>query len=386
MTKTKFASVLAQSKKILGEYDLCDYCLGRMFAKKLGLASNKQLGQRIRKGIRKKNTKCYICKNIFEALPHYLAKMLEMSSDYQFRTFLVGAILKPSILDRDDQIRSQFKLRGIDSVKTNITRQLAKQFIKKTRKKYSQAEPDLTFTVDFKTESCTVHSKPVFVSGRYIKQVRGIPQKQKPCENCLGKGCLSCNRHGMSEFNSVEGMICKYLFERFDAPQAKITWIGGEDVNSLVLGHGRPFFAKIINPKKRTPKLPKKVKYDKIVIKSLRQISKMPTSQIQFVSKAKILVSTENPISSNDLLKLEQLRNATLAIYENSGKRAEKSVYDVSYKQDSDNSFYLYLKVDGGVPLKRLVSGENVFPNISEIISNNSKCEMFDFDDVRITN
>jgi tRNA pseudouridine synthase 10 len=386
VTKAKFASILAQSKKILAEYDLCDYCLGRMYVKKLGLASNKQLGQRIRENIRKKNVKCYICKNIFESLPHYLAKMLEASSGYQFRTFLAGSILKPSVLDRDDQIRSQFKMRGIDSVKTNITRQLAKQFIKKTRKKYSQAEPDLTFTIDFKTESCVVQSKPIFVSGRYIKQTRGIPQKQKPCENCSGKGCLGCNRHGMSEFNSVEGMICKYLFERFDAPQAKITWIGGEDVNSLVLGRGRPFFAKIVNPKKRMPKLPKKIRSDRITIKLLKRISRMPAGPIQFVSKAKILVSTEKLISANDLLKLEQLRNATLAVYENSGKRAEKSIYDVAYKQDSDNSFYLYLRVDGGVPLKRLVSGENVFPNISEIISNNSKCETFDFDDVKMLN
>ncbi|MEW6587613.1 MAG: tRNA pseudouridine(54/55) synthase Pus10 [Thermoproteota archaeon] len=386
MAKTEFALVLAQSKKILKEYDLCDYCLGRLYAKKLGLASNKQLGRKIRENIRKKNIKCYICKNIFESLTHYLAKMLEISNDYEFRTFLVGAILKASVLDRDDQIRSQFKLRGIDSIKTNITRELVKQFVKKTRKKYDSAEPDLTFTVDFKTESCGVQSKPLYVSGRYIKQTRGIPQKQKPCENCYGKGCLSCNRHGMSDFNSVEGMICKYLFERFGAQQAKITWIGGEDTSSLVLGQGRPFFAKIINPKKRSPKLPKKIKSDKIIIKSLKLIRKIPADPVQFVSKAKILVNTENPISPNDLLRLDQLKKTTLAIYENSGKRTEKLIYDVSYKKESDNSFYLYLRVDGGVPLKRLVSGENVFPNISEIISNNSKCETFDFEDIKLTN
>lgn len=386
MTKTEFATILAQSKKILREYDLCDYCLGRIYAKKLGLTSNKQLGRRIRKNIRKKNTKCYVCKNLFESLTQYLAKMLEISSDYEFNTFLVGAILKPSVLDRDDQIRSQFKLRGSDSVKTNITRELAKQFAKKRCKKYDPVEPDLTFTVDFKTESCSVQSKPLYVSGRYIKQTRGIPQKQKQCVNCCGKGCLSCNHHGMSDFNSVEGMICKYLFERFGAQQAKITWIGGEDANSLVLGQGRPFFAKIINPKKRTPQIPKKIKADKIIIKSLKRISKIPAGPVQFVSRTKILVNTENPVSQNDLLRLDQLKKTTLAIYENSGKRAEKLIYDISYKKESDNSFYLYLKVDGGVPLKRLVSGENVFPNISDIISNNSKCETFDFEDIKLTN
>ncbi|HXG73607.1 MAG TPA: tRNA pseudouridine(54/55) synthase Pus10 [Candidatus Nitrosotenuis sp.] len=386
MAKLEFAQVLLQSKKILKEYDLCDYCLGRLYTKKLGLTSNKHLGQKIRKKVRKRNTRCYICKNIFEDLTQYLAKMLEASDGYEFRTFLVGAILRPSVLDRDDQIRSQFKLKGIDSIKTNITRELAKRFAKKRHKKYDSVEPDLTFTVDFKTESCSVQSKPLYVFGRYSKQTRGIPQKQKPCENCAGKGCLSCNRHGISDFDSVEGMICKYLFERFGAQQAKLTWIGGEDSSSLVLGHGRPFFAKIINPKKRSPSIPKKIKSDKIIIKSLKTISKIPTSPVQFVSSVKILVSTENPVSSSDLLRLDQLKKTTLAIYENSGKRAEKLIYNVSFKKESDNSFHLYLRVDGGVPLKRLVSGENVFPNISDILSNRCKCEIFDFEDIKLTN
>lgn len=97
-------------------------------------------------------------------------------------------------------------------------------------------------TVDFKTESCEAHSKSLYFSGRYTKSTRDIAQKQKPCSNCLGKGCVSCNRHGMTEFDSVEGIICKYFFDKLGAAQAKITWIGGEDTTSLVLGKGRPFF------------------------------------------------------------------------------------------------------------------------------------------------
>lgn len=382
---SKIVTVVNQSQKILREYDLCDYCLGRLYAKKLGVTSYKQLGQKIHKATNKKNVKCYICKNVFESLPFYLDKMLDVTFDYEFKTFVVGAILKPSVLDRDDQIRSQFKLRGIDGVKTSITRQLAKQFARKTKRKHSQADAEITITVDFKTESCSVQSRPLFVSGRYIKQTRGIPQKQKPCENCLGKGCLVCNHHGMTEFGSVEGMICKYLFERFDAHQAKITWVGGEDSGSLVLGSGRPFFAKITNPKKRSPKIPKQIKSDKLIIKSLKQITKIPTGPIHFVSKAKILVNTEKPLQPQDLSKLEQLRKTKLVIYD-ADKRAEKSIYTLRYKQESENSFYLYLKLDGGIPIKRFVSGENVFPNISDLLSNNSKCVMFDFDDITMLN
>jgi len=384
--KNKFANACNTSQKILKEYDLCDYCLGRLFAKKIGLASNKKLGQRIHKFLKKKSAKCHVCKNIFENLHFYLEKMIESSSGYDFRTFLVGATLKPSILDRDDHIRSQFKMRGIDSIKTNITRELAKQFAKKTKKSSHQTEPHLTITVDFKTDSCGVYSRPVFVFGRYVKKTRGIPQKQKPCENCLGRGCVTCNHHGMSEFDSVEGMICKHLFEKFEAPQAKITWIGGEDSTSLVLGAGRPFFAKITNPKKRNVKLPKKTRSDKIAIIGLKQICKIPTGPIPFVSKATLLVSTENQVQPEEIKKLGQLQKSTVTIYEGAGKRVEKSIHSVHYKIISQNSFYLFLKIDGGVPLKRLVTGENVFPNVSDLISNKSKCQTFDFEQVKIIN
>ena len=44
--------------------------------------------------------------------------MLDLSSNYEFQTYGVGIIIKPSIVDRDDFIRSKYKLKGIDSIKT----------------------------------------------------------------------------------------------------------------------------------------------------------------------------------------------------------------------------------------------------------------------------
>lgn len=384
MTQTKFAVVLELSKKILSEYDLCANCLGRLFSKKLYLTSNKLLGKKIHKKLKISNKKCHICKNIFDAIPFYVTKMQEASSPYDFKSFLVGAKLKPSVLDRDDHIRSQFKLRGIDGIKTSITRELAKQFTRKTKKRQNQQEPDLTMTVDFKTESCEAHSKSLYLFGMYTKPTRDIPQKQKPCQNCLGKGCVTCNRHGIAEFDSVEGMICKYVFDKFGATQAKITWIGGEDASSLVLGSGRPFFVKLLNPKKRKITLPKTIISDKIKIHNLRQISKIPSGPIPFLSKVKLLITTENPVTQESLAQLDSLNNNTVAIYEKSGKRSEKKIYSVKYFIDSQNSFLLELNLDGGVPLKHFVSGDDIFPNVSDIISNKCELEQFDFDSVVI--
>jgi tRNA pseudouridine synthase 10 len=200
----------------------------------------------------------------------------------------------------------------------------------------------------------------------------------------MGKGCVTCKRHGMTEFDSVEGMICKYVFEKFGATQAKITWIGGEDTTSLVLGKGRPFFAKIINPKKRNLKPSKTITSDKIKIHNLKQIPKIPQGPIPFLSKVTLYITTENPITPEVLAKLDDLNNNTVAIYEKSGKRSEKKIHSVKYAVESPNSFALRMTLDGGVPLKHFVYGDNIFPNISDLLSVKCNLEKFDFDEVQI--
>ena len=382
MSDKKITPIMLLSKKILSEYDLCDYCLGRMFAKKLNLKSYSSLGKKIHKKLKIQNKKSPICKNVFEALPFYVEKMLNVSSEYQYNSFLIGAKIKPSFLDRDDQIRSQFKLKGIDGVKTNITKELTKLFTRKIKCSQNIREPDIILTCDFKTESCEINSKSVYLSGRYTKTIRGISQKQKPCSNCLGKGCITCGKHGMTEFDSVEGLMSKYFFEKFGALQAKITWIGGEDSTSLVMGKGRPFFARLVNPKKRQLLLPKNIDLGNIKIYGLKQIPKIPFGPVQFQSSVKLDIETENPITQDSIVKLDELVDRTIAVYEKSGKRSEKKIYSVKYEVTSPNSFTVEMKIDGGIPLKHFVNGENVFPNVSDLISNKCTLAQFDFEQI----
>ena len=71
-------------------------------------------------------------------------------------------ILKRSVVERDDKIRSKFRLRGADSIKTEITRELGKKFAKKTRTRLDHLLPDITLTMNFRTDKCEVKTRPVF--------------------------------------------------------------------------------------------------------------------------------------------------------------------------------------------------------------------------------
>jgi tRNA pseudouridine synthase 10 len=358
-----------------------------MFASRLGLISHKNLGKKIRKIIKQSNPKsCYLCKNLMPELDVFLNKMFEISKDYEFSTFLIGAILKPSILDRDDVVRSKFKLRGIAGIKSDITREIGKQFGKKTRTKVDYQNPDIVFTIDFKKEECEIKPKALFLQGRYTKEIRGIPQKQGSCNRCDGKGCFVCDFHGMTEFTSVEGKIAKFLFEKFGAQQAKITWIGSEDESSLVLGNGRPFFVKLINPHKRKITLPKNIMLDGVSVLHLRPVSKLPSDQIKFKTDVLLEISAENDLAPGALNVLESLKGMPISISENTSRNNQKKIYEIKIKKIGSNSFSILVELDGGIPIKRFVTGNNVEPNISMLLENSCKCVTFDFHKIVLSN
>jgi len=180
--------------------------------------------------------------------------------------------------------------------------------IKLTKKKVNFKNPDVTFTINLKNNSTEIMSKPICVFGRYTKKIRGIKQKQKLCENCEGEGCRLCDYHGISKVDSVEGIICDYLFKKFGAKKAKFTWIGGEDKKSLVLGKGRPFFVKIKEPKKRKIKPTKKINLKQIDILDLNIIDQIPKEPIKFRSKIAIKIITEDMITSVILANLKSIK------------------------------------------------------------------------------
>ena len=382
----EYDKIILRSKSILKECDLCDNCLGRFFISSNHLLSGKRLGKKIKNSVNSRAVaKCYICKNLFSNTDLYVKMMQDASFGYEFSTFTVGAILKQSIIERDDKLRSKFHLHGVDGIKTAITRELGKKFVKKTKKHIDHLSPDITFIINFRTEQCNVKTTPVFLYGRYIKDKRGLPQKGESCKDCKGKGCIFCNNHGLVSFDSVEGKISQFLYEKFETKQVKFTWIGGEDKTSLVMGDGRPFFAKLLSPKKRNVRLAKKSNLDEITIHTLRNIDIIPNGSIRFKSKIKILVSTKNNISSNRLKKLKQLVTIPIEITDSDNKQHKKTIYRLKYKKNSLRSFIVEIEADGGIPIKHFVGGSNITPNISDILGTQCSCKKFDINQIYLS-
>ena len=93
-----------------------------------------------------------------------------------------------------------------------------------------------------------------------------------------------------------------------------------------------------------------------------------PKKPLNFNSIIKIKISTASQIDSKNLKKLKDLTSVPIVIYEKSGKRSEKKIFDVKYKKNSKNVFTMTITAEGGLPIKRFIVGDDVLPNISQIL------------------
>tara|TARA_B100000686_G_C16498771_1_gene815954 strand:- start:66 stop:896 length:831 start_codon:yes stop_codon:yes gene_type:complete len=270
------------------------------------------------------------------------------------------------------------KIHGTENIKFGILTELSKKISQRTCSVREINEPDLFIEVILKDESCTIRSKPVFVYGRYNKTVRNLPQKKNICKKCSGIGCHNCGFNGVLNEISVESKISNFLKSKFECSTIKINWIGGEDQYSLVLGNGRPFFAKLNNPKKRNYVLRKKSDQRGIYLSELKKLKHQPKGFIPFKSEVDITVISKSPINLSKLKKLKILEKNQVQ-FVSKGKMISKKIYHINYKKVGNNTLNLNLLLDGGIPIKSLIETNDVTPNISHLLENICRCKKFDF-------
>ena len=244
--------------------------------------------------------------------------------------------------------------------------------------------PDIFIKANFKDESCTIEAKPLFIYGRYNKNTRTLPQKQQLCLSCNGIGCHNCEFNGMKKTQSIESNISNLFIKKFDCKQVKINWIGGEDETSLVLGNGRPFFAKLLNPKRRYYVIRKTIDLEDIHLSELKKLYIQPKGSVSFKSEVQITVKTEKSILIKSLKKLKILENTIIKNSSRGKKNIKKRIYTIDFTKISRSKFTLDLLIDGGIPIKSLIQNSTLEPNISDLIKNRCKCVEIDFKNILI--
>lgn len=355
----------------MAEYELvslCKYCLDRE-----GIRSRPRIEQR----------PCSLCNGLLSNLETISEEMIKKLSDYEYDTFLVGATVPQVILDKEDELRSRLKIKGRESIKSQITRILSTSVASSTDRKVDFSRPDVTVVVSIADNNIEVNPRSIWLGAKYRKLSRGIPQRETTCRVCNGLGCTECNYGGKSS-RSIQSIVSKYLVGKFQAESCNFVWLGSEDENSLVGGSGRPFYVEVLRPKKRfTSKSRTRFgsmlayKSNDIELKDVTRLEKRVTEVPQFDIRCRVnLIRKEGQVEGLELpLKelQEQFTNALVNVRLSRKFRiVQRRVRSISITTEEGlQNLQLLISCEGGIPLKKLVSGQNndVEPNLSVLAS-----------------
>ncbi len=322
------------------------------------------------------NTPCYICNGMLEKLDEFFDLIRYALRDYEFKTFLIGATLPSEIIEREDEFRSKLKIKG-KSIKNDITTILSKMISVNINVKYSFKDPDIIINIDLSRKSVTIRAKSIYLFGRYNKNKRGIEQKSRKCNDCNGAGCTHCNWKGALN-TSIEDIISKHLLRLYNADKVRFLWIGSEDENSLVLNKGRPFFVKIVNPRRRDIDYKNiRINEDGIEVIFLERVDSFPSRDIKFRSRFIILVYSENKININNL----NLNNVSI---KRKNRIINKNIYKFNTRLIDDNTLEIDIIADSGFPVKKFIDDDDIEPNLSSLLNTELECKYFDLLDIII--
>jgi tRNA pseudouridine synthase 10 len=298
---------------------------------------------------------------------------------YQFETFAVGVSLPEGIQEREDELRSDLRLKGNETIKTQTAKLIAAYLSARLRKRVDRLRPDLTVLVSPGTGEVAVSSRPVFFYGRYTKQ-RGMSQKRELCADCSGAGCNKCGKSGFERRPSVEGLLRRKLSGFSGSDRMTFTWLGSEDRDSKVFPPGRPFIAEVKSPVKRIfpHRFAARYRGGQMSVSAGRVLPAKPVKIPTFKFRTEILAAAASKVSAETLAGLHPAFRRTAVRFERPHDRpAWKMVYRVDVTAKG-RMLVIHAELDGGLPVKRFVSGELVSPSVSEVLKTEVRCRRFD--------
>jgi tRNA pseudouridine synthase 10 len=427
-------NVLHEALEMLEKHPLCNHCLGRQFAL-LGhgiendergksikltltmeahatslskdkesirvlkiLATNgfsktaQEILQKMKKRIPSKNfaKACFLCQDKFSNIEPLVQKALGLLEAYEYNTFLVGTELQKASEEREDEFKAEFDVGYGENLRNEFGRLIGKRIAERNDKPVDFMKPEMVVLVNPYTEAVRLQVNPLFVSGRYKKLVRGIPQSKWFCSSCRGKGCEKCNWTGKLYPESVEEIIGKPFLDATDGLQTSFHASGREDIDARMLGTGRPFVIEITRPKKRYLDLKKLQETVNAYGKGKVQVSNLKFADKDVVRGLKrgestqkeyrVLIEFENKISAKNLRLLEKeltgliisQKTPVRVLHRRADLTREKYIYEVNIKKLSPKKTEMKIRCQGGLYVKELVTGDEgrTTPSVSEILNN----------------
>ena len=377
--------------------DICDHCLGRLFAKRSFGLTNEKRGYALRIAhalaynipfVPYEKGTCWICNDLFDTVPAWAEKVAVAMKDIKHETFVIGTRVPPMMTESEEMIWSDLSLKNPEPLKSEMNREVGKAVSALTGKKGETKNPEVTAVLNIVDDCVELQIASVYFYGRYMKYERGIPQIHCDCRECWGKGCEKCNFTGNQYSTSVEELIAEVPKRMFAADTGVLHGSGREDIDALMIGTGRPFVMEMQNPKIRNVDLRElesainasaatrvQVKLerwsDKKTVEMLKSHKGHKTYRILVdIDDSIPLETVKNTVSKLKGALIHQ-RTPERVVHRRADLVRERYVVDIECLGIENSLYRIEVVGEGGLYIKELVSGDGgrTTPSLTEILA-----------------
>lgn len=365
---TNLMRISEVASRIVRAYPICSWCLGRLFSSNITKAV--KLGETLSEYTVDEG--CSICYDLYKRRYELIRSAVVLISSYEFETFQVGAVIPKFMIDKEDEIRSRFKVNSGLAIKRAFTATFRMELEKILRKRPVLNKYDLLIQFDLASFLVKVESTTLTFLARYAKIKRGFPSRSPKCKTCHGATCNSCEHTGLDpSVQSVELQIVKAFLVAFDAEKVRISWSGTEDDDTLVLGKGRPIRVTVFGPKRRFTGLwrldsgaGRPIQFVLVEERDLKEFKQSTLKKLVLIN-----IKLKTTIDEGKVRQIESsLRTLDIEAMHGSPKK----LYWSKVLQWSDDELNVAIQVDNGVNVWRIVLGnvesEHTFPSLSDIL------------------
>jgi len=312
-----------------------------------------------------------------------IVRAINLIKTTDFSSIDIGSSIPLQFFEKEDNLRSLFKIKGIPNIKNHFNKIIREEIIKETGYTIDHHTPDIKIEINIDNKlnyEITYKTKELLLLGRYNKFQRGINQRFKKNNRMNNTEISPEDPH--EQTSTIEQFILEFLYSQTGSRDIKIGWLGSEDKNSLVLGKGRPFIVKINSPKIREFKKNLDIK-DEVYLK-FQEINIIDQHLYEkYKIQIKLLIKVlDDQIEQSDL---EQNINKFIgeASFFVKKRIVKKRIYSAAYKIIDKSNFEMDLVLDNGIPIKQLIGGnEYIEPSLSKIINKKCECAIFDIIDI----
>ena len=397
--------IVARADQALQAHDLCDHCLGRLFAHVDTGMTNAERGRNMRIAVSLERSarseelpaheECWVCEEIFDDLERFANACIAELSKIEYRTFLVGTKVSPDIQDREERLWAEVGGDDAEPIKAELNREIGKLIEALTQKEVEFKNPDAVTLVDTRFGHVEMTITPLFIYGRYNKFSREIPQTKWPCRVCRGKGCERCHGLGKMYSTSVQEILGDIALEMAEGTDHFFHCMGREDIDAKMLGTGRPFILEISNPKKRSIDLnileAKANESENASYSDLRFSNKDEVRKIKSAAPDKTysaVVSFHDKVNKGLVDEVLQSLNQVCITQQTpvrvSHRRADlarkRHIREIHLVDFSEDGMVLEITAESGTYIKEFVSGDGgrTVPSISEKLGTDCKVTALD--------